>query len=114
MRRLFLAALLGALLAGGGSTEIITRERLQTVTQVQTVRQVHTVTTTPEPTVYVAAAEGLLYKPSSLSYYGGHQIVDRIRWNAYGGPVAIAKAVFGRDDCNRGAPWGTTHTHRSR
>ena len=41
MRRILLAVLLGSLLAGCGSTKIVTKEPLQTVTQVQTVRQVH-------------------------------------------------------------------------
>ena len=49
--------------------------------------------------MYVDAMEGLLYKPETMSVGGGHQFVGHIRWMSYGGPEAIAKAVYGYDDC---------------
>lgn len=99
MRRLLIASLVtGLLLAGCGTTKMVVKSH--TVTQLRTTTEERTVTTAQQPTIFVAASEGLLYKPDSLSFHGGHQIVDRIRWMAYGGALAVGRARFGRDDCN--------------
>src|SRR5712691_6816184 len=89
------------LLAGCGTTKVIEKDRLvtRTVTLDRTVTQLST-SAAPEPTVYFASTEGLIYKPDSMSYYGGHQTIERIRWVTYGGAVAVGKAFYGVDDCN--------------
>jgi hypothetical protein len=80
---------------------VVVKEHTQTVT-VTSVRTVTATTRTgaAEPTIYVDTLQGLLYKPDSMSYYGGAQVIEHIRWLSYGGAVAIGKAEFGRDDCN--------------
>ena len=113
-RRLLVASAAVALAAAGcGTTKIVvsTPVDTETVTLVTTLRQVRTLkqspsTAAPEPTVYVDAMEGLLYKPETMSVGGGHQFVGHIRWMSYGGPEAIAKAVYGYDDCIPGCAGG--------
>lgn len=81
-------------------TETVTRTFRTTVRQTLTLKQPSLTPASPEPTVYVRAMEGLLYKPDTISYYGGHQLVTHIRWTSYGGQEAIGNALYGRDDCN--------------
>ncbi len=72
----------------------------RTTTTVRTVKEVTTVAATSKPTIYVDTPTGLLFKPDAMTYYGGHQVIERIRWLAYGDAVAVGRAEFGRDDCN--------------
>jgi len=79
------SAAVAVVAAGCGTTKVVvsTSVATETVAAVATVRQVRTVNQGPatvaEPTVYVEAIEGLLYKPETMSYGGGHQFVAHIR-----------------------------------
>jgi hypothetical protein len=66
------------------------QERTQTNTVTETVKQPEP-RVAAEPMIYVDTPAGLLYKPPSISYYGGHQFIAHIRWTTYGGALALGK-----------------------
>lgn len=106
MARIF-AALAIVALVGCGATKVVGRERVKTITLTSILEPTQTVRPPPpQPTVYVASNEGVLYKPRKMSYYGGAQVVERIRWMSYGGPTAVARAVYAYDTCKLGCGGG--------
>jgi hypothetical protein len=99
-----------AALSGCGSTRTVVVRQTRTVTTVRTVTRTETVTKVKaiatQPTVYVAAREGIVYKPSQMSYYGGEQYIGRIKWKSYGGDVATGSAVYAYNTCDKGCAEG--------
>jgi hypothetical protein len=91
---LMLLAVIG--LAGCGTTKVVVEHRVETYTVTET----RTVTRAgaPSPTVYVEQEGRLSYKPDVLGL-GASSAIERIRWQSYGGAVAIGRGVWGKNDC---------------
>jgi hypothetical protein len=85
-------------LTGCGTTKTVVVQKRHTVTQTLTVTTVKKIA--PAPTVFVETPNGVEYKPTQISYYGGHQYVGRIKWKSYGGDVASGSAVYAYDTCD--------------
>jgi hypothetical protein len=88
-----------AFIVGCGTTRVVVQERTQTNTVTETVKQPEP-RVAAEPMIYVDTPAGLLYKPPSISYYGGHQFIAHIRWTTYGGALALGKGDYSLDDCD--------------